>query len=214
MASVRLVKSRHDPLPSERLSRHGDGGPVDAGPAIRNGVLAIILLIGAEIMLFTALFGAFVLYKTASVAWPPPGQPLLPVGVTFCNTAVLLASAFSLQRAHAKLREGDLAALRSGLLATAVMGVLFLAVQGFEWTRLVHYGLTLASSTYGATFYTLIGTHAAHVVGAVLWLGFVLAGAIRGTYSAENDTGVQIFSIYWYFVCALWVVLFVAVYLL
>ena len=213
MAGVRLVKPRTEAGPLERPARHGDGGPVNTPPALHNGLLAIILLIGAEVMLFMGLFGAFVLYKTASVAWPPPGQPMLPVGVTFCNTAVLLASAMTLQRGYAKLREGDIAGLRSGLVATAVMGVVFLLVQGFEWTRLVHYGLTLASSTYGATFYTLIGLHAAHVLAAVIWLAFVLAAAMRGRYTAQSYAGVQVFSVYWYFVCALWVVLFVAVYL-
>jgi heme/copper-type cytochrome/quinol oxidase subunit 3 len=213
MAGVRLVRTGAERAPVEHPARQGSGGPVGTPPALHNGVLAIILFIGAEIMLFMGLFASFVLFKTASVAWPPPGQPLLPIGVTFCNTAVLLASAVTMQRAYARLREGDLVGLRSGLAATAVMGLIFLGVQGFEWSRLISYGLTLSSSTYGATFYTLIGLHAAHVLGAVLWLGAVLVGALRGRYSKERYAGVQVFSIYWYFVCGLWVLLFGAVYL-
>ena len=99
------------------------------------------------------------------------------------------------------------------LVATAVLGVGFLGVQGSEWVRLIRQGLTLSSGTYGATFYTLIGLHAAHVVGAVVWLLAVLALAQHNRFSAERHTGVTICATYWYFVCALWVLLFAAVYL-
>ena len=160
-----------------------------------------------------SLIAAFVLYKTASLAWPPPSQPMLPIGVTFANTAVLLASAVTMQRAYTCLREGDVRRLQSGLALTAVLGTTFLVVQGYEWFRLIRQGLTLASSIYGATFYTLIGLHAAHVFGAVVWLLVVLVGAWRGRYSQQRYAGVQVCGVYWYFVCALWVVLFGVVYL-
>ncbi len=99
------------------------------------------------------------------------------------------------------------------LLVTALYGVTFLAVQGYEWVRLVRFGLGV-SGTYGSTFYTLIGTHALHVLGAVVWLLVVLALARRGRFSARGHAGVQVFGMYWHFVVGLWVVLFGLVYLL
>ncbi|MGH7290897.1 MAG: cytochrome c oxidase subunit 3, partial [Myxococcota bacterium] len=88
----------------------------------------------------------------------------------------------------------------------------FLAVQGVEWVRLVHHGLTLSAGMYGATFYTLIGTHAMHVLGAVTWLGVVGLWAWRGRLVGGDDTAVDACTIYWLFVCALWLVLFAMVY--
>jgi heme/copper-type cytochrome/quinol oxidase subunit 3 len=66
---------------------------------------------------------------------------------------------------------------------------------------------------YGATFYTLIGCHGLHVLAAVLWLGIVLLQARRGKFSPQHLIGVEICAMYWYYVGAVWVVLFPLVYL-
>jgi len=109
-------------------------------------------------------------------------------------------------------RRDDQRALRRLLAITALLGVTFLAVQGSEWARLIEHGLTLSAGMYGATFYTLIGTHAAHVVGAVVWLGIVSWWALRGHFTGGRDGAVEACAIYWIFVCALWLALFALVY--
>jgi heme/copper-type cytochrome/quinol oxidase subunit 3 len=110
-------------------------------------------------------------------------------------------------------RRGDRAALVRRLGHTALLGTLFLAVQGYEWARLLHYGLTLSSGAYGSTFYTLIGTHAAHVLGALVWVGVTLGLAARGRFLDGPAGPLRACAIYWHFVVALWPVLYVAVYL-
>jgi len=94
------------------------------------------------------------------------------------------------------------------------MGTLFLAVQGAEWIRLVSHGLTLSSGTFGAIFYVLIGCHALHVLIAVGWLAVVAILANRGVFTPLRFAGLEMCAIYWYFVCALWLVLFPLVYVL
>src|SRR5260221_5589537 len=103
---------------------------------------------------------------------------------------------------------------RRYLLATLALGVTFLAVQGSEWVRLVAHGLKLSSGSYGATFYLLIGCHGAHVTAGMIWLGYVVYAAISGRYNARNAGGVELCAVYWYFVCAIWPVLVVLVYLM
>jgi heme/copper-type cytochrome/quinol oxidase subunit 3 len=140
-------------------------------------------------------------------------QPRLPVEVTGVNTLVLLASSLTMLAAMRAHRRGDGVGLRRGLGRTALLGGLFVAVQGYEWARLLQYGLTLSSGVYGTTFYTLIGTHAAHVVGALAWLGVTLGLAARGRFSEGPAGTLRACAIYWHFVVALWPVLYVAVYL-
>jgi heme/copper-type cytochrome/quinol oxidase subunit 3 len=96
---------------------------------------------------------------------------------------------------------------------TALLGTIFLTVQGAEWVRLVHFGLTLTAGIYGSIFYTLIGTHGLHVLGAVLWLLVVLAGAARHRFSAARHVPLELCGMYWYFVVGLWPILFALVYL-
>ena len=111
------------------------------------------------------------------------------------------------------MRAGDGQRLVRGLVAAATLGALFLAIQGYEWMRLIEYGLTVSSGAYGGTFYTLIGAHAAHVVGALVWLGVTLTLAARGRFLDGQTAVLRACAIYWHFVVALWPVLYVSVYL-
>lgn len=191
-----------------------DGPPATAvrPPPISNAQLGVLIFIAFETMIFAGLTTAYWVLRSGSFAWPPPNLPRLPLAVTAVNTVVLTFSVFTMSRAVKAIRTGSQPGLGSALVATTVLGVGFLAIQGSEWVRLIHQGLTLSSGSYGATFYTLIGLHAAHVVGAVIWLLAVLVIAQRGGYAANRHAGVTLCATYWYYVCALWVVLFAVVY--
>jgi heme/copper-type cytochrome/quinol oxidase subunit 3 len=194
-------------------------GPDDDGrddqpePPINNARLAIMLFIGAEAMFFAGLLSAYLVFRTGSTLWPPPLQPRLPVVVTALNTLVLLCSGVTMQRAVRAIRHGNRQGLVDWLIITVVLGLTFLAVQGYEWARLLRFGLTLSAGVYGATFYTLIGCHAAHVFGAVIWLLILLALARRRRLSPQRPVGAEVCGMYWYFVVALWPLLFATVYL-
>jgi len=158
-------------------------------------------------MFFTGLITAYLVLRGTAGPWPPPGEPRLPLAVTWVNTFVLLLSAATMRRAWRSLVSGRDARFRSSLAATALLGATFLLIQGSEWFRLIRHGLTVSTSMYGAMFYTLIGAHGTHVLAAVIWL---LALAAR----SRSPRGVDLLAAYWYFVCGLWLVLFPLVYLL
>jgi len=183
-------------------------------PLVANAVLGMVMFLGAEVMFFAALVGAFLVLRLGAQVWPPPFQPRLPVEVTGVNTAILLLSGATMALALRAIGGGNHAGLRRYLGFTAVLGAVFLAVQGYEWTRLVHFGLTASSGTYGATFYTLIGTHALHVAAALAWLTLMIRRAGRGRLVGRGAAGLHACALYWHFVVALWPVLYVTVYLL
>jgi cytochrome c oxidase subunit III len=195
----------------------GDGPEREPGPRrplLDNVRLAMLFMICGEVMFFGGLVSAFLVLRVTAAQWPPPLQPRLPVGVTGVNTLVLLASSVAMIAAGRALDREDTRTLVRRLLLAGGLGAVFLLVQGYEWIRLVSYGLTVWSGAYGTTFYTLIGTHAAHVVAAVAWVGVTAWLAARGRF-ADGRTGVmRACAIYWHFVVALWPVLYVAVYLL
>ena len=135
------------------------------------------------------------------------------VGVTGVNTLILLASALTMRWGVLAARRGDKSGPLRWLSATAGLGTLFLLIQGYEWLQLIHFGLTVSSSVYGALFYTIIGFHALHVFGALIWLMAVWAQARRGRFTEQNDDGLQVCGMYWTFVVALWPLLYGLVYL-
>ena len=183
-------------------------------PAISNARLGLFILLGAEAMFFAGLIGSFLVFRLGSEVWPPVSQPRLPLGVTGINTIVLLLSGWAAHIALNAIRKGKSTSLLGWLGSTAVLGFLFLCVQGYEWVRLVHFGLTISSGIYGSTFYTLIGFHGLHVLIAVIWLLVVLERARCGHFTAGHYVGVEIFTLYWTFVVGLWPLLYILVYLI
>jgi len=204
-------------FPEPPDDRGGDGPHGDDGqqhrPPISNARLGMIMFLGAESMFFAGLIGAFLVYRLSHETWPPLTLPRLPIAITGVNTLILLYSAVSMWRAQGLLRTARQAEGVRLLLLTVVLGVIFLGIQGYEWIRLIGFGLTIASGVYGATFYTLIGCHGLHVLGAAVWLVIVTCRALGGHYSRTRYTGLAMCGMYWYYVVGLWPVLYGLVYL-
>ena len=176
----------------------------------------MLLFVVCEIMFFGGLISAYLVGKAAALdaggTWPPADQPRLPIGSTAFNTGVLLLSGWLMARTSKTQREPQGKGATLKLLAVAIgLGGFFVVFQGYEWARLIQFGLTMQSSTYGSFFYLIVGTHALHVIVA-------LAALIYAYIQLNNDrltSGVLGASrIFWYFVVGLWPVLYVTVYLL
>jgi heme/copper-type cytochrome/quinol oxidase subunit 3 len=73
--------------------------------------------------------------------------------------------------------------------------------------------MTLQSSVYGSSFFTLTGFHGLHVLIGIVWAVFLLWNAMRGKYAEKKYDGVEIFGLYWHFVDIVWIVLFTIIYL-
>ncbi len=204
------------PILEERVFDPGDYGTNgETGTSTGNAFLGMMLFIGADVMLFAGLIGAFIIFRFGTENWPPPGQPRLPIGVTGVNTVILLYSGYIMMRTWRILKDGNRQKIIQGLALSALLGATFLIVQGREWIRLLQFGLTLSSSVYGATFYVLIGCHALHVFGAVVWLLGVLLKLVfsPGSYGPLRHLGIKLIGMYWFLVVALWPLLYGLVYL-
>ena len=208
------AKVRPFVAPVRRGRTSDSGGDQVERPFISSAMLAVMMVIASEMMLFSGLIGTFLVYRMQSAFWPPPALPRLPIAVTWVNTFVLLSSAGTMTLALRAVHHSRQRLTRRYLLTTLALGVTFLAVQGSEWVRLVAHGLKLSSGMYGGTFYLLIGCHGAHVTAGVIWLACVVWFAMSGRYNARNAHAIELCAVYWYFVCAVWPLLFGLVYLM
>jgi cytochrome c oxidase subunit 3/cytochrome o ubiquinol oxidase subunit 3 len=101
------------------------------------------------------------------------------------------------------------------LAATVLLGTVFLAGTAREWYQLiVHDGLTIQTNLFGTTFYSLVGLHATHVVLGLLMLSLALVFSLRGQVTSRDADRLEVLSLYWHFVDAVWVVVFLVVYVL
>lgn len=179
---------------------------------LTNARLAMWLFLASEAMLFGALFSSYVLLRTGAVAWPRQGE-ILDVPLAAMNTVVLLASSVAMLAAG---RATGRPAARRALAIATLLGLTFLGIKGVEWAGELGRGLRPADSNFLGLYFTLTGLHALHVLGGVAACVWLLVSAGRTVTSREPAlfaNRVRVTALYWHFVDAIWIALFVTLYL-
>ncbi len=98
-------------------------------------------------------------------------------------------------------------------MLTIALGAAFLYGTASEWHRLIYAeGLTISTNLFGTTYYSLVGLHGFHVIVGLVGLSSVMAFALFGEVKQEHAYRVDVLSLYWHFVDAVWVVVFTVVY--
>jgi cytochrome c oxidase subunit 3 len=176
------------------------------------GMVGIFCLIAAESAVFVIFVVAYVYYLGKSVSGPQPRDVLsIPVTGTVC----LLSSSLTVNSAVRALRKNQVRRCAFWLAATVFLGSLFLAGTASEWYGLIRNdGLTISTNLFGTTFYSLVGLHATHVIVGLIMLALALVFALSGRMHRANAERLDILSVYWHFVDAVWVVVFTVVYIL
>ena len=175
------------------------------------GKVAMAGLIIAESAIFTIFVVAYLFYLGKSLTGPTPQEVLeVPIFYTIC----LLSSSLTIHFAAKSLKRDRVAAFRGLWLLTIALGGLFLYGTAREWHRLIYeHGLTISTNLFGTTYYSLVGLHAFHVTAGLVMLLIVAIFALAGRVRAQQSRRVEVLSMYWHFVDAVWVVVFTVVYL-
>jgi cytochrome c oxidase subunit III len=176
------------------------------------GKVAMACLIIAESAIFTIFVVAYLFYLGKSTTGPTPAEVLeTPIFYTIC----LLSSSLTIQFA-AKALQRDYRRLFLVLwLLTIALGGLFLFGTAMEWHRLIfEHGLTISTNLFGTTYYSLVGLHAFHVTAGLIMLSLVAILGFAGRVGLGQSGRVEVLSMYWHFVDAVWVVVFIVVYVL
>ncbi len=182
--------------------------------SLSNATLGMSIVLFVEIMYFCGLISAYVVLRGQAESWPPAGQPRLPIWTTALISVLLITSGVTFIRSPRTLLQGAPTASIRLVRMTFLLGLGFLLLQGWEWASLIGYGLTTASSLYGSLFYTLIGSHALHVMAGLAAMGFVLHRWRHVTEAHAPISGAFVaVRMYWVFVVAIWPLLYAVVYL-
>ena len=176
------------------------------------GNVAMVCLIIAESAIFTIFVVAYLFYIGKSLTGPTPREVLeTPIFYTIC----LLSSSLTIHYAEKFLQGGKQGAFLTFWSLTILLGGLFLFGTGREWHRLIYqHGLTISTNLFGTTYYSLVGLHGFHVTAGLIMLSIVGILAFAGRVGSEHSRRVEVLSLYWHFVDAVWVVVFTVVYVL
>lgn len=173
------------------------------------GVIGLIL---TESALFTIFVTAYLFYIGKSASGPYPNQVLeLPILATIC----LLSSSLTVVLAEQAFRRGNNRGFQLWWLVTIILAAVFLGATALEWHKLIFKDhLTISTNLFGTTFYSLVGLHASHVIVGLILLTLVLILSLRGHVTQAHAEHVEMLSWYWHFVDAIWVIVFIVVYII
>jgi cytochrome c oxidase subunit 3 len=174
------------------------------------GRVGMFSLIIGESAIFTIFVVAYIYYIGRSTYGPTPQILDIPVFNTIC----LLSSSLTIWMAEHAIERGKIRAFGAWWALTMTLGIIFLAGTALEWNRLIFTnGLTIRTNLFGTTFYSLVGLHATHVIVGLIMLSLVMLFTLLGRVEQRHVERIQILSLYWHFVDAVWVVVFTVVYI-
>jgi cytochrome c oxidase subunit 3 len=205
--------SSADPLAISRIT-HAGAPPAIPDPWVMpsRGRAGMIALIVTETAFFTIFVTAYIFYIGKSLTPPYPRDVL---SYPLFNTVCLLSSSVTIALASSALRAGSIRRFAILWFVTLALGIEFLIGTGLEWHRLIYrVGLTIRTNLFGTTYYSLVGLHAVHVTIGSLAIALVMTLTLAGAVTQEHAERVEMLSWYWHFVDAVWIVVFLTVYVI
>ena len=170
------------------------------------------VFLAAEVVLFSTLFATYILYH-GQTAGGPTSKALFDVPGFATETVLLLTSSFTYGLATYSMRRMQKKAVIGWLIVTMLLGMGFVGMEISEFTTYAMHGAVISRSAFLSAFFTLVGTHGAHVSLGILWmLMVVIQVAVRGIDSMTSRK-VFIVGLYWHFLDVVWVFIFTVVYL-
>jgi cytochrome c oxidase subunit 3 len=188
----------------------GESGEMFNAESARVGLWVFLAVASALFGLFIAAYfirmtphdnnGAVVLQD-----WRPVIEPR----ILWFNTALLVAGSIAMQVARSAVGRGRIDTARVGLWTGGGFALAFLVGQWVAWQQLRAAGYYAASNPANAFFYLLTAVHALHVIGGLVVWGRATTRLRHGSAAiGRTRITVELCSIYWHFLLAVWLVLF------
>lgn len=171
------------------------------------------LIVFTEAMFFLSLIIAFV-YFSFTPDFKSRQLLNLDIKTTGIFSLLLFASSFTYWRAEANYHQGKRKRLKFWLIITIILGIVFLLGQGREYLGLLNSHITVSSSIFGTSFFTLTGFHGLHVLVGIIVISIITCLTFFGDYANKKSSVIVAVGIYWHFVDIVWAVVFFIVYVL
>lgn len=166
-----------------------------------------------DLLLFASLFATFLVLRTHTDGGPT-GKELFEMPGVMAETFILLTSSFTSGLATLEMRRGKRSKLIGWLIVTALLGLAFVGLEINEFAKMAAEGATMQRSAFLSAFFTLVGTHGAHVSFGLIWMSAIMLQLARHGITAATSRKVFIVGLYWHFLDVVWVFLFTVVYLM
>jgi cytochrome c oxidase subunit 3 len=189
------------PWQAQHASEMASGDGALTEPSVKVG-LGVFLAVATS--LFALLISAYHM-RMMGDDWVRLSVPK----VLWLNTVVLILASVAMQWTRGAARREQLDQVKTGMIAAGAFSFAFLAGQLWAWQQMVAAGYYLAANPAYSFFFLLTAVHGIHLLGG-LW---VWARATRRVMRDGVEPGpirlsVELCTVYWHYLLAVWVVLF------
>jgi cytochrome c oxidase subunit III len=187
--------------------------------------LGMWVFLATEVMFFGGMFTGYAFYRSGYPGAFAAGSNRLDVLLGAINTAVLIASSFTMALAVHAAQQGRRRAIVNCLLLTMLLGTVFLGIKSYEyyekfvehlvpgWNFSFEAPFERTAEIFFSFYFAMTGMHALHMIIGIVLLAVIALKARRGRFSAEYYTPVELSGLYWHFVDLVWIFLFPLLYL-
>jgi cytochrome o ubiquinol oxidase subunit 3 len=194
-----------------RLARgRGGGGPAPTRTVVAYGFWIFLL---SDFVLFSGLFAAYTVLSDQT-AGGPSGLDLFNLHNVFIETLCLLLSSYTCGLGALAAERRSVGYFYVAAFFTIVLGAAFLAIEISEFAGMVGRGAGPSRSAFLSAFFTLVGTHGAHVATGLLWFVYMLAQVYVKGFRRHVLRRLLCFSLFWHALDIVWIGVLTLVYLM
>ncbi|NBU05624.1 MAG: heme-copper oxidase subunit III [Sphingobacteriia bacterium] len=172
-------------------------------PLLWVGIISIV-------MLFAGLTSAYVV-RADNGNWLVFQLP----SISIISTAIIVTSSLTMLIAQLAIKKDNYFLANLGLFLSLVLGITFFFTQIEAWKELSAQGIFFVgkySNAAGSFLYLIALVHLVHMIGGLIAVSVSLTKCLLKKYSSSDFLGIELTAIYWHFLDALWVYLFLFLY--
>jgi cytochrome o ubiquinol oxidase subunit 3 len=166
-----------------------------------------------DCILFATLFAGYAVLRD-SVAGGPSTVDIFELPYVLTETMLLLFSSITYGYAMLAMNRNEPRYVIRWLALTFLLGLGFIGMEINEFHHLIQEGNGPDRSAFLTGFFTLVGTHGAHVATGLIWMAVLMVQVRSSGITDSTSTRLSCLSLFWHFLDVVWICVFTVVYLL
>lgn len=166
-----------------------------------------------DVVLFASLFATFAVLRNNTFGGPN-AEELFSMPFVLAETMILLTSSFTCGIAMLAAHEKQKRQVMFWLGVTFLLGLAFLTLEINEFRHLAAEGNSWRRSGFLSSFFTLVGTHGAHITAGLIWMATMMYRTYSKGLTAVNLKRLTMLSMFWHFLDVIWIFIFTVVYMM
>lgn len=181
--------------------------------AYSRSILGFWTYLMTDCLLFGTLFATYGVLHLSTFGGPG-SKELFNLPEAFIETMLLLFSSVTCGLAMLASLKMDKTRVLLWLAITFILGSAFIAMEMREFHHLIESGNSFTRSAFLSSFFTLVGTHGAHVTAGLIWIIVMIAQLFHYGITVDTFRRMAVFSMFWHFLDLIWIFIFTFVYLM